>query len=171
MPRLVALYKRPEDTDAFDAHYRDVHTPIVSRYPNLRDVRLSKLAGVGGRAPPYYLMAEMVFDSAARPRRGTRLRGRRRERAGPAQLRRRRCHACSSRPTRPMPEPGSPVAADPSTLGFERIRYERDADAGVATVTINRPDVLNALDFPTLRELARAFEQASWDDVGGRGGA
>jgi enoyl-CoA hydratase/carnithine racemase len=64
-----------------------------------------------------------------------------------------------------MPEPGAPIAADPSTLGFEQIRYERDAEAGVATVTIDRPDVLNALDFPTMRELARAFEQASWDDA------
>ncbi len=67
-----------------------------------------------------------------------------------------------------MPEPGSPClpprAADPSALGFEHIRYERDTDAGVATVTIDRPDVLNALDFPTLKELSRAFEEASWDD-------
>ena len=65
MPRLIALYNTPEDVDAFDAHYRDVHTPIVSRYPNLRDLRLSKLAGVGGRPAPYYLMAEMTFDSFA----------------------------------------------------------------------------------------------------------
>ena len=64
-----------------------------------------------------------------------------------------------------MPEPGSPVPDDPSTLAFERIRYERDADAGVATVTIDRPNVLNAFDFPTLKELSRAFEQASWDDT------
>jgi enoyl-CoA hydratase/carnithine racemase len=64
-----------------------------------------------------------------------------------------------------MPEPGSPTATDPEALGFEHIRYARDADAGVATVTIDRPDVLNALDFPTMRELARAFEQASWDDA------
>ena len=63
MPRLVALYNAPGDTDAFDAHYRDVHTPIVSRYPNLRDVRLSRLSGVGGRPSPYYLMAEMSFAS------------------------------------------------------------------------------------------------------------
>ena len=63
-----------------------------------------------------------------------------------------------------MPEPASPQAADPEDLGFERIRYGRDADAGVATVTIDRPDVLNALDFPTMRELARAFQQASWDE-------
>jgi enoyl-CoA hydratase/carnithine racemase len=63
-----------------------------------------------------------------------------------------------------MPEAGAPLASDPDALGFEHIRYRRDADAGVATVTIDRPEVLNALDFPTMRELARAFEQASWDD-------
>ena len=63
-----------------------------------------------------------------------------------------------------MPEAGAPLASDPNALGFEHIRYRRDADAGVATVTIDRPEVLNALDFPTMRELARAFEQASWDD-------
>ena len=65
MPRLIALYNSPDDSDAFDAHYRDVHTPIVARYPNLRDVRLSKPAGVAGRAAPFHLMAEMVFDSEA----------------------------------------------------------------------------------------------------------
>ena len=63
-----------------------------------------------------------------------------------------------------MPEPGSPLAADPASLAYERIRYDRDTDTGVATVTIDRPDVLNALDFPTMRELSHAFEQASWDD-------
>ena len=63
MPRLIALYHTPEDAELFDSHYREVHTPIVSQYPNLRDLRLSKLAGVGGRDTPYYLMAEMTFDS------------------------------------------------------------------------------------------------------------
>ena len=63
-----------------------------------------------------------------------------------------------------MPEPTGPHAVDPTELGFERIAYVRDADTAVATVTIRRPDVLNALDFPTMRELSRAFEQASWDD-------
>ena len=64
MPRLIALYSTPDDTDAFDTHYRDVHSAIVARYPNLRDVRLSKLVGVGGRDAAYYLMAEMSFDTA-----------------------------------------------------------------------------------------------------------
>ena len=63
MPRLVALYNVPDDPDAFDAHYRDVHAPIIDRYPNLRDVRLTKPVGVAGRAAPYHLMAEMTFDT------------------------------------------------------------------------------------------------------------
>lgn len=56
-----------------------------------------------------------------------------------------------------------PVAQPADSFGFERILYEkRDWRA---TVTINRPEVLNSLDFQTLRELARAFEDASWDDA------
>jgi uncharacterized protein (TIGR02118 family) len=65
MPRLIALFNVPDDPEAFDAHYRDVHAGIVARYPNLRDVRLTKPIGVAGRAAPFHLMAEMVFDTAA----------------------------------------------------------------------------------------------------------
>jgi len=65
MPRLIALYNVPEDPESFDAHYRDVHSTIVARYPNLRDVTLTRPLGVAGRAAPFHLMAEMTFDSAA----------------------------------------------------------------------------------------------------------
>ena len=51
-----------------------------------------------------------------------------------------------------------PTPQDPATFGFERIQYTKDA--GRATVVINRPEVLNALDFQTLREMSRAFEDA-----------
>jgi len=63
-----------------------------------------------------------------------------------------------------MTEPEAPVAADPASLGFERIRYARDAARGVATLTIDRPQVMNAFDFRTLREMGAAFEQAAWDE-------
>jgi uncharacterized protein (TIGR02118 family) len=63
--RLIVLYSQPEEPELFDAHYRDVHTPIVRRYPRIRGIRLTKGAGVGGRAAPYYLVAEMTFDSRA----------------------------------------------------------------------------------------------------------
>jgi enoyl-CoA hydratase/carnithine racemase len=55
-----------------------------------------------------------------------------------------------------------PTPVDPDELGFEAIVYEKAPPR--ATVTLNRPDVLNAFDFRMLRELARAFEDASWDD-------
>lgn len=58
-----------------------------------------------------------------------------------------------------------PSPQSPESLGFENIIYEKRD--GRATVTINRPQVLNALNFPTLREMTRAFEDASWDDAVG----
>ena len=61
-----------------------------------------------------------------------------------------------------MTEPSAPKPLAPSELGFESIVYEKAPPR--ATVTLNRPDVLNAFDFRMLRELARAFEDASWDD-------
>jgi enoyl-CoA hydratase/carnithine racemase len=58
------------------------------------------------------------------------------------------------------PERPAPSAAD--ELGFQSILYEKTPPR--ATITLNRPEVLNAFDFRMLRELARAFEDASWDD-------
>jgi len=63
--RLIALYNQPQDPLAFDAHYRDVHGPIVRRYPGLRELRLTSPASLGSRPPRYHLMAEMFFDSRA----------------------------------------------------------------------------------------------------------
>ena len=63
--RFIALFNQPEDPEAFDRHYREVHAPIVRRYPALRDLRLTRADGVAGRPSPIYLVAEMVFDSRA----------------------------------------------------------------------------------------------------------
>ncbi len=61
-----------------------------------------------------------------------------------------------------MTEPERPSPVDPSELGFERIVYEKTPPR--ATITLNRPEILNAFDFRMLREIARACEDASWDD-------
>ena len=67
----------------------------------------------------------------------------------------------SSRTSR-EPSPTRPAPLAPDELGFERIVYEKAPPR--ATITLNRPEVLNAFDFQMLRELARACEDASWDD-------
>jgi len=61
-----------------------------------------------------------------------------------------------------LPEPTAPKPVDPAELGFQRIRYEKAPPR--ATITLARPERLNAFDFQMLRELARACEDASWDD-------
>jgi enoyl-CoA hydratase/carnithine racemase len=61
-----------------------------------------------------------------------------------------------------MTEPERPAPRPADELGLESILYEKAPPR--ATITLNRPDVLNAFDFRMLRELARACEDASWDD-------
>jgi enoyl-CoA hydratase/carnithine racemase len=61
-----------------------------------------------------------------------------------------------------LTEPTHPHPRSADELGFESILYEKAPPR--ATITLNRPEVLNAFDFRMLRELARACEDASWDD-------
>jgi len=55
-----------------------------------------------------------------------------------------------------------PQAQPAASFDFKNIIYTKQGHR--ATVVMNRPEVLNCLDFPTLRELHRAFEDAAWDD-------
>jgi enoyl-CoA hydratase/carnithine racemase len=50
----------------------------------------------------------------------------------------------------------------PESFGFTRIIYEKYR--GRAKITINRPDVYNAFDFQTFKEMTQAVEDASFDD-------
>ncbi len=64
MVKLIALYTRPENAEAFDRHYREVHTPLVRKMPGLRRLEVSRISGSPMGEPRYYLMAEMYFDDA-----------------------------------------------------------------------------------------------------------
>jgi enoyl-CoA hydratase/carnithine racemase len=66
--------------------------------------------------------------------------------------------SCSPRLT----EPSKPTPRSPDEFGFDAIVYEKTPPR--ATITLNRPDVLNAFDFRMLREISRACEDVSWDD-------
>jgi len=63
MHKLTVQYCDPADTAAFDEHYREVHVPLVLKFPGLRRFTLTKPRGLGGAAP--YLVAELWFDDAA----------------------------------------------------------------------------------------------------------
>ena len=64
MAKLIALYKHPENKEAFDEHYFNVHAPITAKIPGLREMKVTKVTGspMGGEGK-YYLMCEMYYDS------------------------------------------------------------------------------------------------------------
>ncbi|HET7009651.1 MAG TPA: enoyl-CoA hydratase-related protein [Anaerolineales bacterium] len=54
---------------------------------------------------------------------------------------------------------------DPAGFGFQTIHYEKGN--GRATLTLDRPEALNAVNGQMLEEMSRALKDASWDDAVG----
>jgi uncharacterized protein (TIGR02118 family) len=65
MIKLVALYKRPEDTAAFDQHYKQVHAPLMRQVPGLLRMEVTHNIQSFRGDPEYYLVAEMYFQDRA----------------------------------------------------------------------------------------------------------
>ncbi len=61
MHKLVALYKRPADPDAFDRAYFGTHIPLVSKIPGLVRCDVNRVTGAPRGEPDYYLISELVF--------------------------------------------------------------------------------------------------------------
>ncbi len=62
--RMLVVYRRPQNPEAFDTHYFGVHVPLAKKLPGLRDYEVSK----GGIVPMNsaggtHLIAMLHFDS------------------------------------------------------------------------------------------------------------
>ena len=62
MVKLVALYKKPADVEAFEKHYREIHTPLAKKMPGLKRLEVSHMTGSPGGEPKFYMMAELYFE-------------------------------------------------------------------------------------------------------------
>lgn len=62
MIKLIALYKKPEDTAQFDRRYFEEHLPLAAKMPGLRRSEVSRIIGGPGGDSEYYLQAELYFD-------------------------------------------------------------------------------------------------------------
>jgi uncharacterized protein (TIGR02118 family) len=60
---LTVLYGHPTDPEAFDKHYEQTHVPLVDPIPGLRGWTHRHCASLDDSPPPYYLIAELSFDS------------------------------------------------------------------------------------------------------------
>ena len=66
MTRLTVLYGHPEDPDAFDRYYHEVHIPIAKTMKGLKGWTIGKCeAAVPGETPPYYLIVGLYAESRA----------------------------------------------------------------------------------------------------------
>jgi uncharacterized protein (TIGR02118 family) len=56
--KLVILWSQPDDVEGFEDHYRDVHMPIVERYPAVLRLEATRLvdAPFGGEVPAYLVL-------------------------------------------------------------------------------------------------------------------
>src|SRR5215813_2211524 len=60
--KIVALYTRPGDSDAFDRHYFATHMPLVNRVPGLQRVETARfVAAADAGEQTYYRITELYF--------------------------------------------------------------------------------------------------------------
>ena len=63
MVKLVALYKKPADVEAFEKHYREIHTPLAKKMPGLKRLEVAHTTGSPGGEAKFYMMAELYFEN------------------------------------------------------------------------------------------------------------
>lgn len=63
MYKLIALYKRPEDVDAFEQHYNETHMPLIALVPGISKTVVNTAFGAPRGEPAYYKIAELWFNT------------------------------------------------------------------------------------------------------------
>lgn len=61
--KLIALYSRPDDEQAFLKHYHDVHLPLVAQTPHLMKTEVSRVVGAPFGEPKLFMITEMHFPN------------------------------------------------------------------------------------------------------------
>jgi uncharacterized protein (TIGR02118 family) len=62
--KIIAIYDRPDDPEAFFRHYETVHAPLVKKTPGLQSFVLNRVTeDMLGGEPPYVLIAEMTYPN------------------------------------------------------------------------------------------------------------
>jgi uncharacterized protein (TIGR02118 family) len=66
MARLIAIYNRASDPDAFEKHYLEQHVPLAKKLPGLRKMEISRSPVFTPAGPSsFQLVATLHFDDLA----------------------------------------------------------------------------------------------------------
>lgn len=63
MHDVIVMYNHPADSEAFDAHYRTTHIPLVGDLPLLKEFTWGHV-NRDNQDSGYYLIARLTYDSA-----------------------------------------------------------------------------------------------------------
>jgi uncharacterized protein (TIGR02118 family) len=71
MAKLLVLYRKPADPEAFDTYYATTHIPLAKTIPGLKSFEVSTGAVTApDGSTPYQLVAALEFESMAALQRG-----------------------------------------------------------------------------------------------------
>jgi uncharacterized protein (TIGR02118 family) len=66
MARMVVVYRRPEDVEAFSRHYFETHVPLAKKLPGLRKYEVSQgPVACSADTPDATMIATLHFDDMA----------------------------------------------------------------------------------------------------------
>ncbi len=63
MPKIIVLYPRPLDPEAFEKVYREEHVPLVAEQMPTARLTATRIVGAPRGEPPFYRVAELSFES------------------------------------------------------------------------------------------------------------
>src|SRR3954467_7532373 len=64
MFRICVCYGHPTDPAAFDHYYTHTHAPLALKVPGLVSFTTGKCQSLGRDEPPYYMVANLGFETA-----------------------------------------------------------------------------------------------------------
>jgi uncharacterized protein (TIGR02118 family) len=63
MVTLYALFRNPEDPEAFDSHFNDAFVPLLKQVPGLRGLQVTRITGAALGESKYHMVAQLTFDN------------------------------------------------------------------------------------------------------------
>lgn len=63
MAKIIVLFGKPKDPEAFDKEYREQHIPLAKQMPGLKKYTVNRILSAPRGEPAYHLMVELEFES------------------------------------------------------------------------------------------------------------
>ena len=65
MRKVLALYRTPDDVEAFMTHYNGVHVPLARKIPGLSKIEITSITRTLVGEEGNFLLAELYFEDDA----------------------------------------------------------------------------------------------------------